>query len=60
MISYDGYSVGSSSKVVSPLFQCMKDGKEFPVIDVVVLSGWGEHLRVIYTGAQVSIGIFLY
>ena len=60
MIGNNGHRVSHSSKVMPPFFQDMEDCKELSAIDTVVLFSWREHLRVICTGVQISIGISLH
>ena len=46
-------------EVMAPRFQSADDGKEFSVIDVVVLLCGGERLGEIGTWVPVSIGVYL-
>ena len=50
---------GRSMEIMSPGLQGADDGKEFLVIDVVVLFHWDEQLGEIGTGVSIAIGVSL-
>ena len=55
VVGKDLYREWGSLEVVTPGFQGSNDGKEFPVVDVVVSFCWGEWLGKV--GARVPIAI---
>ena len=47
-------------EVMAPMIQGMNNGKEFLIIDVIVLFCRGERLREIRTGMKISVIVFLH
>ena len=60
MICYHYHWVFSSGEVVVPLLQGLDDHKEFSIIDVIVSFCQREDGRVICTGMEISVRIFLH
>ena len=60
MVHDDDHWMFHSGEIMMPSLQSLDDGKEFPVIDVVILFHRGEGHRVIGTGMEISVGIFLH
>ena len=60
MVSHYDHQVFSPHKVMTPLLESLDDGKEFPVIDVIVSFCQREGGRMIGTGTEISIGVFLH
>ena len=60
MICDYNHQVFSSSEVMSPFFQCLNNGTEFPIIDVVVSFHQGEGGEMIGAGMEIPIRVFLH
>ena len=55
MVSEDLYRERGPVEVVLPQLQGTDDGKEFPVIDVIVSFSWGERLGKVGTGMPFAV-----
>ena len=61
LVGHDyGYWMFCSCEIIMPFFECLNDRQKFSVVDVVVLFCGGEGCRVIGTGVEISVGIFLH
>ena len=60
MISDDRDRMRGSLKIVLPFGEGEDDGKEFSIINVMVVLSKGEGFREVGTGMRVTIDIFLH
>ena len=60
MISDDGNGKRSSLEVVFPLGESKGDHKQFPVVNIVVSFGEGEHFGEVGIGIKVTVDILLH
>ena len=59
MVGDDSDRMRSSLDVLFPFIQCEDDGKEFPIIDVVVPFSMNKRLREVDAGMGIAIKIIL-
>ena len=59
MVGNDSDRMRSSLDVLFPFVQCEDNGKEFPIVDVVVPFSRNKRLREIGTGMGIAIEIIL-
>ena len=55
-----GYWMFHAREIVMPFLECLDYHKKLPIIDVIILFYWREGGRVVGTGVEVSIHIFLH
>ena len=60
MVSDNRDRVWGALEVLLPFRECQDNSKEFPVIDVIVSFGWGEHLREVSIWLEITICVFLH
>ena len=54
MVGEDGDGVRNSLQVLLPFYKSEDNGKELPIVYVVVVLGWGEGLGKVSAGVKVS------
>ena len=59
MVGDDSDRMGSSLDVLFPFVQCEDDGKEFPVVDVIVPFSRDKRLREVGAGMGIAIEVIL-
>ena len=60
MVSEDGDRMWGALQILFPFTKSKDDGKEFPIVDVIVAFHCGEGLGEISTGVKVTRGVRLH